>query len=255
MTRGPKKKRQDKSDEESKKREKDLSKIKCYACGEMGHYANKCPSRQTDSNENEEQEQEETRSSHVTWNANTFTTYQVNAVQQKTFGPKDVLLDNQANISVVRPELLRDVQDAEQVVKINGVGGHQFTVTQTGYLDPLFRVYASEDTHANILSLSEVEDRYAVTYVPQKCFIVHLPGHDMEFVRKDGMYVAEWDKYRNTGWNTTVEMKEKQVQDMYMSQVEDGIGTQDAYVHVKLKKKKNEAVIEGLVVTDDVAGE
>ena len=40
-----------------------------------------------------------------------------------------------------------------------------------------------------------------------------------------------------------------------MSQVEDGIGTQDAYVHVKLKKKRNEAVIEGLVVTDDVAGE
>ena len=37
-----------------------------------------------------------------------------------------------------------------------------------------------------------------------------------------------------------------------MNQVEDGIGTQDAYVHVKLK---NEAVIAGLVVTDDVAGE
>ena len=41
-------------------------------------------------------------------------------------------------------------------------------------------------------------------------------------------------------------------QDMYMSQVEYGTGTQNAYVHVKLK---NEAVIEGLVVTDDVAGE
>ena len=51
-------------------------------------------------------------------------------------------------------------------------------------------------------------------------------------------------------------MKEKQVQDVHgMTQVEDGIGTQDAYAHVKLKKKKNEAVIEGLVVTDDVAGE
>jgi hypothetical protein len=76
----------------------------------------------------------------------------------------------------------------------------------------------------------------------------------MEFVRKDGMYVAEWDKYRNT--TGTVVMKEKQVQDIHgMTQVEDGIGTQDAYVHVKLKKKRNEAVIEGLVVTDDVVGE
>ena len=82
-----------------------------------------------------------------------------------------------------------------------------------------------------------------------------IPGHDMEFARKDGMYVAEWDKYRNTGWNTTIEMQEKQVQAMYMSQVEGGAGMQDAYVHVKLKKKRNEAVIEGLVVTDDIARE
>jgi len=80
---------------------------------------------------------------------------QVNAVQQSIFGPNDVLLDNQADVSIVRQELLRDIQDAEHAVKINGVGGHQFTVNKTGYLDPLFRVYASETTHANILSLSE----------------------------------------------------------------------------------------------------
>ena len=55
------------------------------------------------------------------------------------------------------------------------------------------------------------------------------------------MYAAEWDKYRNTG-----------TQDMYLSQVEDGTGTQDAYVHVKLK---NEAVIKGLVMTDDIPRE
>ena len=35
----------------------------------------------------------------------------------------------------------------------------------------------------------------------------------MEFVCKDGMYLAEWDKCMNTG-----------TQDMYMSQVEDGTG-------------------------------
>jgi len=81
------------------------------------------------------------------------------------------LIDNQANISIVHPSLLHDIRPAEQTVKINSVGGHQFTVSETGYLDPLFRVCASADTHANILSLSEVEDQYLVTYKPQKNFI------------------------------------------------------------------------------------
>ena len=145
-----------------------MGKNKCYACGKTGHYANKCLVREQkkDENENEEQDVEE-RHSHLKWNASTFHTKQVNKVQQSVFGPKDVFLDNQATISVVRPELLCDVQDAEEVVKINGVGGHQFTVMQTGYLDPLFCVYASEDTHANILSLSEEEDQYTVAYIPQ----------------------------------------------------------------------------------------
>ena len=90
-----------------------------------------------------------------------------------------MLLDNQANISIVHQDLLCNIQEAEHAVKINGVGGHQFTVNKTGFLDPLFHVYASEDTHANILSLSEVEDRYLVTYVPQENFIVHLPEIDI----------------------------------------------------------------------------
>jgi len=191
---GDKKGNKGKKEEEPPKKEKDTSKVDCFACGESGHYANKCPSRQK--KEDNQDEEIEERHSHLTWNASTFHTYQVNTVQQSIFGPNDVLLDNQANVSVVRQELLRDIQDAEHAVKINGVGGHQFTVNKTGYLDPLFRVYASETTHANILSLSEVEDRYLVTYVPQENFIVHLPETDIVFHRKAGMYVADWEQYR-----------------------------------------------------------
>ena len=96
-------------------------------------------------------------------------------MQKGRFKPSEVLIDNQANISIVHPSLLRDVQRADHEVKINGVAGHQFSVNQTGFLDPLVRVYASEKTQANILSLSEVENRYLVTFVPQECFIIHLP--------------------------------------------------------------------------------
>ena len=78
------------------------------------------------------------------------------------FKPTKLLLDSQANISIVHPNLLRDIKLAEKSVKINGVGGHQFYVKETGFLDPFFRVYVSEETRANILSLAEVEDRFLV---------------------------------------------------------------------------------------------
>ena len=112
------------------------------------------------------------------------------------FGRREVLLNNQANVSIVHPDLLRDIQSAEKSVQINGVGGHQFMVNKTGYLDPLFRVYASEDTQVNILSLSEVEDEFLATYKPQEKFIVHLPEVDIVFHHRDGMYVADWEQYR-----------------------------------------------------------
>jgi len=73
------------------------------------------------------------------------------------FKRNEILLDNQANVSIVHPDLLRDIQPAGNKAKINGVGGHQFTLDKTGFLDPLFRVYASEETHAKRISKSDSE--------------------------------------------------------------------------------------------------
>lgn len=92
-----------KKDEESpkkeEKKERDMSKVECYACGETGHYAGKCPARLK-----KDEPQDEERHSHLTWtNASAFTTtYQVhNALKAGLqFGRKEVLLDNQANVSI-----------------------------------------------------------------------------------------------------------------------------------------------------------
>ena len=113
------------------------------------------------------------------------------AAMAMQFKKTEVLIDNQANVSIVQLDLLRDIKPAEEQVKINGIGGHQFMVDHTGFLDPLFRVYTSEDTQANILSLAEVEDKFLVTYVPQENFLIHLPRVDIVFHHKNGMFVAD----------------------------------------------------------------
>jgi len=39
-------------------------------------------------------------------------------------------------------------------------------VSDKGYLQDFFQVYASEQTKANVLSYAEVEYKYPITYVP-----------------------------------------------------------------------------------------
>jgi len=89
----------------------------------------------------------------------TFVTYQVNAIALGSFKPMEVLPNNQANISIMRPELLSAFQEAESEVRINRVGDVQLKTTkQTGYLPNFFCVYSSSNTKANVLSFSNIED-------------------------------------------------------------------------------------------------
>ena len=183
---------------EKKTGKKDASEVKCYNCGIVGHYANNCPHKFDKKKPADSEEEDDERLGHVIWaDATTFYTYQVNSVSDNRFGRTEVLLDNAVDASIVHPSLLRNIMPAEKTIKINGVGGHQFTVTETGYLDPFFPVYASAHRHANILSFSQVEDKFPITYQAQDSFTVHLPHVDVVFKRRDGMYVADWAKYRN----------------------------------------------------------
>jgi hypothetical protein len=79
--------------------------------------------------------------------------------------PTEVLLDNQANISIIHPMLLKNVQLLERQIKVKGMGGLQLIVDEGGIVVGLFPVYASENTIANVLSFADIEDLYDITYV------------------------------------------------------------------------------------------
>ncbi len=57
---------------------------------------------------------------------------QVNAIGYTRLSETEVLLDNQANIGIMKPSLLRALALAEKTVKVNGVGGLQLKVDHTG---------------------------------------------------------------------------------------------------------------------------
>ena len=104
-----------------------------------------------------------------------------------------VLLDNQADISVMHPMLLRDVRPAEKKIRVCSIGGVQLIVEHVGMLDGFFEVYASENTKENALSFAEIEDKYEILYVRAQTFTVHVPqGEDIVFSRQNKLYVADW---------------------------------------------------------------
>jgi len=102
-------------------------KIECFIYGD-NHYATDCSHRKklVESNKVRTNEEEEEAAVNAVWEANAFAavrTYQINAVGFSGFKSTEVLLDNQADISIIRPELLRQVQPTREVVRVNGVGG------------------------------------------------------------------------------------------------------------------------------------
>jgi hypothetical protein len=133
----------------------------------------------------------------VTWDASTFVTYQINAIGTTGLEKGEVLLDNQADVSIMHPSLLRAIKRADSEIRVNGVGGVQLVTNRTGYLQDFFRVYTSTDTRANVLSFADVEDMYDVTYEKGKSFTVHLPDRDIVFYRKKKLYVADFSDLLN----------------------------------------------------------
>jgi hypothetical protein len=88
--------------------------------------------------------------------------------------------------------LLEDIRPAPKKVKVNGVGGKQMIVDRMGMLPVFFRVYASEETKANVLCFSDVEDLYRITYKHRESFTVHMQERDIAFERREKFYVADW---------------------------------------------------------------
>jgi len=104
----------------------------------------------------------------------------------------DILLDNQADISIIHPCLLTDVKPEKKKIRVSGVGGIQLIVDKVGLLVGFFEVYSSAETKANVLSMAAVEEVYPITYKQHELLIVHAEDRDIEFKRRDRLYVAEW---------------------------------------------------------------
>jgi hypothetical protein len=119
----------------------------------------------------------------------------VDSAGRKGFTTTEVLSDNQADISIVQPELQRALPLINDTVKVRGVGGVRLELDQVGYLQDFFEVYSSSEARVNILIFTEVEEVCPITYVPQEGFVVHMDDRDILFKRCGKMHVADFAEF------------------------------------------------------------
>ena len=167
----------------------------CWGCGEPGHRMNECP----------DSSQESENKHCTTTMLNAFTS------GSEPFQWYEVLLDNQADVSVVHPRLLNNVRPASRGCTVAGLSGHALELPNVGELDQFFTCKTADELRASVLCQADVEDIYEVTYRQGESFTVHLPDSDLTFYRKNKMYVADMRDWATAKVNvTTVAEREAQ---------------------------------------------
>ena len=198
----------------------DVTQITCFHCNEKGHYANKCPKREQESEgqvHTQTEEKEEVKTStgytHMQMEEDLLTSFQfcmvVEEQEHRNYWREPLLckvLEYQRvgfcwtmgpllMFSVIRT-LLENVREVQEHMRIKCNAG--VTVTNMmGDLPGYGPVWYNPDGIANILSLSRVGEKYRITYDSgaDAGFKIHKPDGTIRLFRRSstGLFYIDTD--------------------------------------------------------------
>jgi hypothetical protein len=156
-----------------------LAKMKCFNCGGKGHPARNCPHKEKNRIEGEPM-------------AGMTLGVCCASGSGRLHESHEVCIDNGSQVNIVNSRLLSNLRTSSRTYR--SMSGSAET-SRIGYLEGFFDCQACDDCPTSILSMSDVEDLYKVTYVQGESITVHMDERDVVFTRRDKMYVADFSDW------------------------------------------------------------
>ena len=159
---------------------------KCFHCEEFGHTRPFCPMLAkaleyfVKSGKSLDELAKSSKEGHGFITINGLEEYIFLERERRPFGDTDVLLDNQASVSIFNNgRLLSNIREAKHPITIAGVGRSSIVATMEGEFLDLGTVYYNPECITNILCFYDVNHRYGVTF-EKNVFSVPAAGHRPE---------------------------------------------------------------------------
>jgi hypothetical protein len=161
------------------KGQKDKKKdgVNCYHCDEAGHVRNHCPQlvKALQYFMKTGKSFDQLKDEIVVLSFKGLEEFIMAESSARPFTKDDLLLDNQASISVIcNPDLVYDIREADSGIVIEGVGKGKLKTTLIANLPGIGVVYFNPDAIANILCFYDINNRFGVKF-DSKRFSVEVP--------------------------------------------------------------------------------
>ena len=206
--------RPNKKPAKSSSNKKDLSKIKCFNCQKLGHYANKCPNKSERESALKEVKEESMASVKAAFVGSSMENEYLESMGFMTTpnlierNPNIVFLDNCAQVSIFcNANLLQNIHNIDEKMKIAGVGGQAIHCDKVGYFKGI-RVYYNQNALGNVLCQYDIMKSYKTSWVEEEQgWRVDFNDRAIIFKPIKKMWGFEF-KPKKTGWDRTVMINE-----------------------------------------------
>ena len=170
---------QDKAKLTPEEKAEKLKTIECYNCHKKGHYSSKCPEKKKKKDNDNSSKSNDEAQNYVTltndgqmdvdsmmFMTTVNTSLVLPAIGSKKLRDDEILLDNEAQVSVIRNRnLLKNIRTARTPLTVSGaVGDKIVTTNQVGDFADFGEVYYHPRVRANILSFSWARENCLIDY-------------------------------------------------------------------------------------------